>query len=237
MTFDQLRNMPVFTRANYYEAMRQEANKASLAGLSYALSKQVVDNNIIHIGRDQYSFSKGRHAYRHTYSETSERIASEMTEEYPSGNFQIFELVQLNAFVNHQIAHNTIFVFVENELVDYVFDMLKMKHPGKVLLKPSVEDYYKYYVDDLIVVLRLPSESPKEAGCNWHSRLEKILVDISVDKLVSKLVSRGEYPLIFNDAFSRYAIDTKAMLRYANRRGAAARFKAMLGQYAPSKDL
>lgn len=84
-------------------------------------------------------------------------------------------MTQLNAFVNHLIAHNTVFVYVENELVDFVFDTLHRTYPGQVMLKPTVDSYYRYLVDNEIVVGRLPSETPKGHDVPWHSRLEKIL--------------------------------------------------------------
>ena len=64
-------------------------------------------------------------------------------EQYPELDFRIFELVQLNEFVNHQIAHNVIFVSVESGLGAYVFDSLKERYTGKILLNPSVETFHQ----------------------------------------------------------------------------------------------
>ena len=81
-------------------------------------------------------------------------------------SFRIFELVQLNEFVNHQIAHNVIFVSVESGWGSYVFDSLKDQYVGKILLNPSVEIFHQYWSDDMIVIQKLVSESPKgERGC------------------------------------------------------------------------
>ena len=76
-------------------------------------------------------------------------------EGYEGLDFQVFELIQLNDFVSHQIAHNTIFVTIENKLLDYVSDTLWNAYPGKVLFKPKVDQYYRYRQDDEIVVGRL----------------------------------------------------------------------------------
>ena len=233
MTFNQLRNMPMFTRDDYYNAMRQETGKTTAGALSYSIKRAIAENRIIHVGRNQYVYANEKRTYRHLYSEEASMTASEIIKEYPSVDFRVFELKELNSFMNHQLAHNTIFVFVENYLVDYVFDSLRRKHPGRVMLKPSVDDYYRYIVDDMIVVLRLPSESPKGIGCPWNSRLEKTLVDISVDKLLSRIISRGEYRNIIETAFELYNIDKKAMFRYSNRRGSGTKFKNILEQYAP----
>ena len=67
----------------------------------------------------------------------------------------------------------------------------------------------------------------------WESKLEKILVDISVDKLISHIVSPGEYENIFLEAFSRYHIDLNSMFRYSRRKGAIDKFTAILKEYVP----
>ena len=92
-------------------------------------------------------------------------ITTEKTES-DIDSFRIFELVQLNEFVNHQIAHNVIFVSVESGWGSYVFDSLKDQYVGKILLNPSVEIFHQYWSDDMIVIQKLVSESPKgERGC------------------------------------------------------------------------
>ena len=157
----------------------------------------------------------------------------EIKTEYPDVDFRIFELIQLNSFVNHQIAHNTIFISVENDVIDFVFDSLRQKYPGRIMLKPRLEEYYRYLVDNQLVLIRLPSESPKGLNQPWESKLEKILVDISVDKLISRIVSPGEYENIFPEAFSRYHIDLNSMFRYSRRKGAIDKFTAILKEYVP----
>ena len=57
----------------------------------------------------------------------------------------------------------------------------------------------RFLQDDEIVVGRLPSESPKGIEKTWHSRLEKILVDISVDKLLTQIIPQVEYYNIFEN--------------------------------------
>ena len=231
MTYDQLSDMEVFSRADYYSALQSRVGDKSDHALSYALRKDIEEGKVVHIGRNQYSFPKEKRVYIHHYSDEAQKAAEEIKSEYPEVNFQIFELTQLNAFVNHQIAHNTIFISVENEVMDYVFDSLRWSYPGRIMLKPSVDDYFKYLVDDQLVVIRLTSESPKTVSDEWKSRLEKILVDITVDKLLSHIVPSEEYEAIFKESFERYLLDMNTMFRYANRRGASSKFKARLNEY------
>lgn len=220
-----------FSRQDYILAYEDQFGESNIYTIEYALRKAVSDGEIIHIGRDQYAVSDKKKTYRYKYSETAEQIASVIREEYPTVDFRIFELIQLNAFVNHLLAHNTIFVSVEHDVIDFVFDTLRNEYPGRVMLKPKIEEYYRYLVDDQIVILRLPSETPKGTDEVWHSRIEKILVDIVVDKLLAKIVSPSEYRTIFTEAYERYLIDENAMFRYANRKGAGKKFRERMTGY------
>lgn len=234
MSLEKLYEKETFTREEYYVALQDERGALSEDAISYLLRKEVENGNIIHIGRDQYAYMNGKHVYEYDYSELASKVASDILKEYPDADFRIFELVQMNQFVNHQIAHNTIFVYVENDLVDYVFDTLKHDYQGKILLKPTVKEYYRYLVEDEIVILRLPSETPKGAGNTWGSRLEKVLVDICADKLLSNIISDTEYEVIYDEAFRKYFVDVKAMMRYARRKGAYDRYRKFLETYAPN---
>lgn len=87
---------------------------------------------LIRVGRNVYSLpNKDKALYEHQYSDLAVELAELLSELYPYMAFSIFELVQLNTFVNHQIAHNAIYLSVEAEVIDFVFDSLKVKYPGK----------------------------------------------------------------------------------------------------------
>ena len=230
-TLDRLSKKEIFSRQDYYDAYMKQFGEQNPFAIDYALRKAIGDGSIVHIGRDQYANRKAKHCYRYKYSDAAVQIASQIKEEYPFADFRIFELVQLNVFVNHLFAHNTIFISVENDLMDYVFDSLRNEYPGKIMFKPQYEYYNRYLVDGQIVIIRLPSETPKGLDEPWHSRLEKILVDITVDKLMSRIISPSEYYSIFTEAFDRYLIDENAMIRYANRKGAGQKFRRYLMEY------
>lgn len=225
MLLSRISTAEKFSRQDYILAYKDQFGESNIYTIEYALRKAVSEGEIIHVGRDQYAVSDKRRNYQYKYSEAAVRIASLIREEYPNVDFRVFELTQLNAFVNHLLAHNTIFVSVENDVIDFVFDTLRNEYPGRVMLKPKIEEYYRYLVDDQIVILRLPTETPKGTGEVWHSRIEKILVDIVVDKLLAKIVSPSEYKTIFTEAYERYLIDENTMFRYANRKGAGKKFR------------
>ena len=233
MSYENLKAENQFSRSEYFAAIEKEIGKTSSEALAYALRKDLANGEIVRIGRNKYSSQKTKLIYNHSYSDEACCVAKEIKTEYPDVDFRIFELTQLNSFVNHQIAHNTIFISVENDVIDFVFDSLRQKYPGRIMLKPRLDEYYRYLVDNQLVLIRLPSESPKGLNQPGESKLEKILVDISVDKLISHIVSPGEYENIFPEAFSRYHIDLNSMFRYSRRKGAIDKFTAILKEYVP----
>ena len=179
MDTQNMNSKGIFTRHEYYDHLIKTGKTKSKHSYDYALRKDVSSGKVFHLGRDKYISCDSKPIYSYSYSEEAHNIAEIITTEFYDLNFRIFEVTQLNSFVNHLYSHNTIFLSVENDIIDYVFDSLKSHYPGKVLLKPKADEYFRYLVDDLIVINRLPSESPKGTELFWHSRLEKILVDIT----------------------------------------------------------
>ena len=206
--YDGLLDATRFTRKELLESFRMAGYMLSEASFYKKVEELVKNGQIIRVGRNVYSLpDEKRLAYEYKYSELAEEVAQEIAQQYPYVNFSIFEFVQLNDFVNHLIAHNVIFLSVEAEIMDFVFETLRDKYPGKVLINPTVEIYHQYWSDDMIVLGKLTTEAPKGQKASWHTRLEKMLVDIMAEPLLLASISRAEYPHIYEDAFDRYIVD------------------------------
>lgn len=223
---DILSAYPVFGRQDVWHVLNEGSASYSLNTANALLQRYLKAHQIARVGRNKYTVADGgQELYVHQYSKLANSIAEKITGDHPFLDFAIFELIQLNRFVNHQIAHNVVFVSVESDLGDYVFDGLKSSHPGHVLNNPSVEIYDQYWTDDLIIINRLVMEAPKGTGEKWHTCLEKLLVDLLTEPLYHEIINQGEYPAVFRDAFTRYVIDESKMLRYARRRNAEEKLK------------
>ena len=200
----------------------EEAMRKRLRGL-------VKSGEVVRVGRNAYCVSgKKMSSYQHEYSEEACTAARAIREAFPAVEFTIFELVQLNEFVNHQLAHNVLFLSVEDDIINFVFELLKEQFPGKVLLDPTAKLYYQYWYDGMIVLNKLVTEAPRGIEDAWHTRLEKMLVDLVSDPLLQEVISKSEYPAIFEGAFSGYVIDESCLFRYAKRRGAEKRLRALI---------
>lgn len=221
-----------FSRADIFEAASSENPDFSKTNIRNLLEKMQNAGQIAKIGRNQYqkTSSKKLPVYNPSYSEKASILLDVIKEKYPLVDFRIWDLIVLNEFLNHQLSHNKIFVEVENDAVDFVFQTLAEKFPDDVLLKPTSDEVYRYSKDDGIIVTRLVSESPKGNREKHALSLEKLVVDMFASKLIQSLVSKGDYSLALNDMFSKYTIDQVKLFRYAKRRNKADEIKEFLRQ-------
>ena len=227
--YDGLLDVTRFTRKELLESFRMAGYMLSEASFYKKVEELVKNGQIIRVGRNVYSLPDDKRlTYEYKYSELAEEVAQEIVQQYPYVNFSIFEFVQLNDFVNHLIAHNVIFLSVEAEVMDFVFETLRDKYPGKVLINPTVEIYHQYWSDNMIVLGKLTTEAPKGQKASWHTRLEKMLVDIMAEPLLLASISRAEYPHIYEDAFDRYIVDENGLFRYASRRKVTKKIKELI---------
>ena len=224
-----LKEMESFSRQEFTSALVSSYGMSE-PQVAYDLKKWLDQGDLVRAGWGRYSYPVKR-VYSHRYSDSDVNVVNTISECFTKLDFQVFELIQLNEFMNHQAAHNTIFAAVENEMIDYVFDALWKAYPGKVMLKPKPDQYYRYLQDDEIIIVRLPSETPKGIEAPWMSRLEKILVDVFTDKLVSAIVPEGEKETIMEGAFNDYLLDPNTMIRYAKRKGTERKMAEILSEY------
>ncbi len=231
ISLKHLSDTPCFNRADLFREIEYAYPGLTESNFKVKLQELLKTEKIIRVGRNAYCVSQnGDCVYAHVYSETAQKIADFIQSEYKYLDFRIFELIQLNEFLNHQLAHNSIFVAVESELEDFVFDGLKEKYGKQVFVNPSVEMYHRYLMDDMIVIHKLGTETPKGSKEFWHTGLEKMLVDIMCDKIIKSTFSEAELPEIFETAFGNYAIDESKMFRYGKRRTADKKIKRFLNE-------
>ncbi len=76
----------------------------------------------------------------------------------------------------------------------------------------------------------LISEAPTLEDEPHSICLEKLLVDMYADKLISTTYSKAEFPEVLHLAQSQYQVNTARMLRYARRRNKEKEISRLLGE-------
>ena len=179
------------------------------------------------VGRNRYVADDTKLLpYAYSPSQKATAISELLTGRFPDVKFSVFELVQLNDFLNHQIASNVIFVSVEKELKDFAFNALQERLNEMILVDPTEEMFFRYWSPGLVVLRNRMTEAPTGRPLRWQTPLEKILVDLQADRLLRGCFEEAELPQLYADVFRRYAVDRSKLYRYARRRGIEAKVRA-----------
>ena len=150
-----------------------------------------------------------------------QHVSDVLSRNFPLLKCRVWGLSDMNEFLNHQIASKVVFVQVEKEGIEFVFDLLKETLPDTVavLLSPNANDMAHYSKDVTVVVTRLASEVPQASDGKYGVALEQMAVDMFADRLVASMLPRGDYSAAIEEMFAKYAINESALFRYARRRG------------------
>lgn len=217
---DRIDNKKTYCHKELMDELRMLKTGLSDSTYHWAISGLVRDGALIRSGYDSYSLTLDhpKDEYVPIYSDTAEKLIRLIYEKYPYVQFTVFETVLMNEFLNHMVAQNTFFLQVEKGSSIYVFRFLQEQRIQNVMYKPAQKDFSLYWSKDCVIVTDMISEAPIRARKPYYIMLEKMLVDMSADKLIGATFSKAELPDIYEQAQSRYLLDKVRLLRYARRR-------------------
>lgn len=211
----------VFSREKlktFYKAHKKDLKDSSFSWIIYHLCEDKVIQRLGYNMFQLYNDETIRNLYNPTLSEALLKISDSVAAKFPLLTFSIWEFWMLNEFLNHQFEKNAIVIDVEKLFEESVFEAIKTGFDLPVLYKPNQRDLDLYSGYVTVLVFPLTREAPKNNKAQTIAPLEKILVDLFANKTLQSVISFGEYPNIYEGAFSKYLIDEKALFRYARRR-------------------
>lgn len=217
---DRIDDKKIYCHKELMDELRMLKTDLSESTYHWAISGLVRDGALARLGYDSYSISSAlpKDEYIPVYSDTAEGLIRLISEKYPYVQFTVIETVLMNEFLNHLIAQNTVFIQVEKESSIYVFRFLQEQGILNVMYKPGKNDFNLYRSKDCVIVTDMITEAPVRADKPHYIMLEKMLVDVSANKLIASTFSRAELPDVYEQAQSRYLLDKVRMMRYARRR-------------------
>ena len=218
-----------FTLGEAYERALLSGYTGRLEAFRMRFLRQVKAGRLLRVARDRYiTDSSGLVRYCWDYSDEARNIVSEICTKTSGLRMSVFEIRQLNEFVNHLYGQNSIFISVADQAADFVFSDLQEGHVGRILLRPSPDEFYRYQVDGMIVLLDMPTEAPGCSRSRWQCAIEKWLVDLFAEPLLKNIVSPQELPNVLNGVFEKYAVNESALFRYAKRRNVYSAIKSFI---------
>ncbi len=153
-------------------------------------------------------------------SEEIRQINKQIKKQFPFVGYCLWPASTLIPYMHHIPNVNFLFVDVEREVAESVFNFLKVDSHKRVFLLPSLNDIERYVsANDAIIIRPLISESPLQLveGINTPT-IEKVLVDIVGDVEFSFLQG-SEINYVYTTIFERHNVNKNKLLRYATRRG------------------
>ena len=173
------KNLPAksFSRTELYTAAKKINSSFKETQLRFYIGKLKQENLIISLGRDLYTKTENiKNSYFPIPSDSTNKIISILTEEYPLVDFRIMDLSCMNEFINHLLSQNHIFLELEKDGMDFIYSRLQETFPNKVLLNPSQKEIELYSNPDDIIIMPLTSESPAGINGAYNTSLEKLIV-------------------------------------------------------------
>ena len=208
---------------NDYPQMRDSSYHWAVCGMLKSGSLTKIARNVYVVQNE-----RKKPVYRPAYSDLAAKLISQVSDKYPSVHFTVFETALMNDFLNLLVAQNTVYIQMEKDVSIFVFRFLQELGYDHLLYKPNKDDYALYWKKDCIVATDLISEAPLSASAPHEICLEKMLVDMYCDKLISSAYSKSEYPEVLRQAMETYHIESTKMMRYARRRGREDEMKKIL---------
>lgn len=200
--------------------LQREKSSLSTGAYHWAIGRMLHYGVLLKRGYDEYSISDGIELpeYVLNYSDAAVELMNIVSRRYPQIQFTLFETALLNDFLNHLIAQNTVFVQAEKGSSVFVFRFLQEAGFKNLLYKPNLKGFNLYWVKDSVVVTDMISEAPLRTINPHKIMLEKMLVDLCADKLISGIYGKTEFQSVLEMAKERYRLDRRRMLRYVRRR-------------------
>jgi hypothetical protein len=171
------------------------------------------------MGRGVFQLGKSK-IFSPVLSEALKATYKKLKIKFPYAEICVWNTAFLNNMMVHQAAHFFTLVETEREVIDPVFQEVR-ELKQNVYLNPNRETLRDYVQGnhDAIIIKPLITESPlQEVDSIKTPSIEKILVDLFCDTDLYKTYQGAEMKNIYKEVFSRYTINEKTLLRYANRR-------------------
>ena len=159
-------------------------------------------------------------------------LARQVEKQFPQLQFSVWSTQQLQPFAHHLMGRFTTFIYTEMDAIVPVTDYLQdSKHSAYANPKQTEVERYVSASGRRIIVRQLITEEPVDAH---YAKIEKILIDLYLEKDRLFLMDLAESKRIFENIVLAHRINMGRLLRYAERRKVKA---SMVNLFSEHKDL
>lgn len=194
-----------------------DVKPATLRWKLYALRR---DNLIVDVSKGVYELKKNdKSEFKPNFVNNDlKKISNKIQQAMPELNFCVWTTSWLNQFMLHQPVSSLRIIEVESKAESSVFSLFE-NTTKDILLNPTFSEIDKYLIgSNKIVIKRLINHSPINRNGVPTPKLEKILVDIFVEKELFYSMQGSELENILTNAFENYQLNLTTLFSYAQRR-------------------
>jgi len=210
-----------FTRKELIAYMEEHKQVVSPNALSVQLDRLLKNNDLNRIERGVYALPATSHKNFIAFiSDEIKQLNLKLKTQFPFANFCVWSSNTIAPYIPHILNLNYIYIDVERDIVESVFDYLNSNSTLRVFLCPSQDDFNRYVIGNESVIVRtLISEAPLQELDGFNTpTIEKIVVDVMGD-VEFDFLKGTEITYFFSNVIERHNLNTNKLLRYATRRG------------------
>jgi len=216
INFYEFDNSKYILKEDLVRYIKDNTNYEKDSSIRWVIHELVKEGKITKLDSSYYYKGVLKEYYPKNRSDKLLKLQKIIKDKYPDMDIIIYEITILNEWLNHQISRNVIFVEVEKYFVQDIFDFIRGRLGG-VLYNPSRDDFYIYAENDVVVVTNLITRAPMNKK-ETDIIIEKLIVDIFSNDLISTFYSLSELETIIEGIFANYKINIKKVMTYAKRR-------------------
>jgi hypothetical protein len=156
-------------------------------------------------------------------------ITRQLEKQFPQLQYSVWSNEQLQPFAHHLMSRFTTFIYTETDAISSVTEFLQSQQ-YTVYPNPKQADVEKYVAtsDRRIIVRALVTEEPVDGH---YATIEKVLIDLFLEKDRLFLMDGAEYKRIFEGIIFSNRINIGRLLRYAARRELKSSVMKLLLEY------
>ncbi|MEI6556085.1 MAG: type IV toxin-antitoxin system AbiEi family antitoxin domain-containing protein [Paludibacter sp.] len=210
-----------FTRKELIAYLEKQKQTVSPNALSIQLDRLLKSNELTRIERGVYALPATSHKNFIAFiSDEIKQLNLQLKTQFPFADFCVWSSKTIAPYMHHIPNLNYIYIDVERDVTESVFDYLNGNSSIRVFLCPNLDDFSRYINgNDSIIVRTLISEAPLQVLDGFNTpTLEKILVDV-VGDVEFDFLQGTEITYFYSNVIERHNLNTNKLLRYATRRG------------------
>ncbi|OIP82237.1 MAG: hypothetical protein AUK44_08240 [Porphyromonadaceae bacterium CG2_30_38_12] len=210
-----------FTRKELIAYLEKQKQSVSPNALSIQLDRLLKSNELTRIEHGVYALpATSQKKFIAFISDEIKQLNLQLKTQFPYANFCVWSSKTIVPYMHHSPNHNYIYIDVERDVTESVFNYLNSNSSIRVFLYTDQDDFSRYINgNESIIVRALISEAPLQVleGFNTPT-LEKILVDV-VGDVEFDFLQGTEITYFYSNVIERHNLNTNKLLRYATRRG------------------